>query len=334
MTRTALILGATGGIGGEVAATLGKRGWHIKALHRDPARLDAGADKPASVTWIAGDALIPADVARAAQGASLIVHAVNPPGYRNWGKLVLPMLDSTIAAAKSSGARILLPGTVYNYGPDAFPILSEESPQNPRTRKGAIRAEMERRLGAAADLGVRSLIVRAGDFFGPRAANNWFSQGLVKPGKPVTAISYPGRRGTGHAWAYLPDLAETMVQLVERESQLATFETFHFAGHWDADGSRMLEAIRAAAGNSRIKVHAFPWPAVIALAPFVTLFREMLEMRYLWREPLQLNNQRLISVLGREPHTPLEEAVRTALVGLGCLAPKETLARVAAQSRV
>jgi hypothetical protein len=29
------------------------------------------------------------------------------------------------------------------------------------------------------------LIVRAGDFFGPRAANNWFSHGLVTPGKPL-----------------------------------------------------------------------------------------------------------------------------------------------------
>jgi hypothetical protein len=76
----------------------------------------------------------------------LIVHAVNPPGYRNWGQWVLPMLESSISAACASGARILLPGTLYNYGPDAFPVLHEDSPQNPLTRKGKIRAEMERRL--------------------------------------------------------------------------------------------------------------------------------------------------------------------------------------------
>jgi hypothetical protein len=57
----------------------------------------------------------------AAKGCSVIVHAVNPPGYRNWAQLVLPMLDNTIAAAKAEGATIVLPGTVYNYGPDAFP---------------------------------------------------------------------------------------------------------------------------------------------------------------------------------------------------------------------
>ena len=57
------------------------------------------------------------DVVGATNGVSLIVHAVNPPGYRDWAKLVLPMLDSSIAAAKASGARILFPGTATISGP-------------------------------------------------------------------------------------------------------------------------------------------------------------------------------------------------------------------------
>jgi hypothetical protein len=67
---------------------------------------------------------------------SVIVHAVNPPGYRNWGKLVLSMLDNTIAVAQANGARIVLPGTVYNFGPDVLPGLHEDSPQTPVTAKG------------------------------------------------------------------------------------------------------------------------------------------------------------------------------------------------------
>ena len=37
------------------------------------------------------------------------MHAVNPSGYRNWATLVLPMIENTIAAARISGARVLLP---------------------------------------------------------------------------------------------------------------------------------------------------------------------------------------------------------------------------------
>jgi nucleoside-diphosphate-sugar epimerase len=117
-SRFALVLGATGGIGGETALALSRRGWKIRAFSR--------AAKPADSSgweWVKGDALDRASVEAAARGVSGIVHAVNPPGWRNWATLVLPMIENTLAAAQASGARVLLPGTIYNYGPDAFPVL-------------------------------------------------------------------------------------------------------------------------------------------------------------------------------------------------------------------
>jgi nucleoside-diphosphate-sugar epimerase len=312
--KTALVLGATGGVGGEVARRLVARGWIVKALVRDPAKL---AERTTGILAMKGDAMNAQDVAHAATGAALIVHAVNPSGYRDWEKLVLPMLENTISAARATGARILLPGTVYNYGPDAFSLIDEAAPQHPPTRMGAIRVEMEQRLRAATAQGVRTLIVRAGNFFGPKAGNNWFSQGLIKPGRPITAISDPGARGVGHQWAYLPDVAETMIQLAER-TDLADFATFHMDGHWDADGKQMIEAIQRAVG-APVKVRAFPWWLVTLLAPFAPLFRGLREMRYLWRTPVRLDNARLVATLGREPHTPLDEAVRETLIGLECL---------------
>lgn len=315
--KTALVLGATGGVGGEVASALSARGWRVRALHRKGAAAGRSGE---DFEWVQGDALNGADVGAAANGASLIVHAVNPPGYRNWQRLVLPMLDATIAAAKASGARIILPGTVYNFGPDAWPILREDSPQHPKTRKGAIRVEMERRLRQAADSGVRTLIVRAGDFFGPRGTgNSWFNAALVKPGKPVTSVVYPGREGVGHQWAYLPDVAATMVRLVEHEDRLEAFAVFHMDGHWDPDGTAVIGAIGQACGEPHLRVRRFPWWAVTLGSPFVPLFRETLELHYLWREPLRMDNTRLLAFLGEEPHTPLADAVRLTLSGLGCL---------------
>lgn len=305
----ALVLGATGGIGGEVARLLVARGWRVKALHRSARRGDG-------LEWIQGDAMNRDDVVQAAAGVQLIVHAVNPPGYRNWGSLVLPMVDNTIAAARASGARVLLPGTVYNYGPEVLAHIFEDAPQRPVTRKGAIRVEMERRLK---DSGVPVLVVRAGDFFGPRAGNSWFAQGLVKPGKPVTAISNPSAPGVGHQWAYLPDVAETMVRLVERGDALPRFANYQMQGHWDADGTQMVAAIARAVGKPELRAGAFPWWLTLVAAPFVPVFRELREMRYLWRQPVRMSNARLLAVLGSEPHTPLDIAVQRTLQGLGCL---------------
>jgi nucleoside-diphosphate-sugar epimerase len=315
--RIALVLGATGGIGSEVARRLLGQGWSVRALHRDAAKMADRAQ--AGLSWVQGDAMRREDVVAAARGVALIVHAVNPPGYRNWGELVLPMLENTIAAARASGARILFPGTVYNYGPDTFANIDETAPQNPVTRKGAIRVEMERRLRAAAETGVKTLIVRAGDFFGPKVGNSWFAQGLVKPGRPVASVSYPGKPNVGHHWAYLPDVAETMVRLAERED-LAAFATFNMKGHWDADGTEMIAAIRRVVGQPDLKVRAFPWWLLAIASPFVPLFRELREMRYLWDVPVRMDNARLVALLGSEPHTPIDDAVRATLQGLGCLA--------------
>uniref|UniRef100_UPI00311E9CD4 hypothetical protein n=1 Tax=Ferrovibrio sp. TaxID=1917215 RepID=UPI00311E9CD4 len=279
------------------------------------------------LAWLPGDAMVREDVVAAAAGARLIVHAVNPPGYRDWDKLVLPMLDSSIAAARASGARLLLPGNVYNYGPDALPLVGETAPQQPQTRKGAIRVEMESRLRAAAGRdNIRALVVRAGDFFGPRAGSTWFSQGLVKPGRVPRAITWPGHgkgRGAGHSWAYLPDLAETMVRLAEREADLPAFDSFHFGGHVDADGTAMIAAIRAACARPDLRVRRFPWFALPLLAPVMPLFRELHEMRHLWRDALRLDNAKLTAFLGAEPHTPLAQAVAETLGGLGCLPQAE-----------
>ncbi len=313
--RITLVLGATGGSGSAIASALAQHGWTVRGMVRDATRpqLDAG------IEWHEGDAMNATDVANAARGVSVIVHAVNPPGYRNWNTLVLPMLDNTIAAARENSARIVLPGTVYNFGPDALPLLRENSPQQPLTRKGVIRVTMERRLESAAADGVRVLILRCGDFFGPRSGNNWFAA-MMKPvpGKPLKSLSYPGQHDLRHAWAYLPDVGETVAKLLERESGLATFERFHFGGHW-VDGNTLIDAIRRATKNPKMPARSFPWWLITLASPVVKLFGEINEMHYLWQKPLQLDNRKLIAFLGSEPHTDLHDAVRETLRGLRCL---------------
>ena len=315
-SRLALVIGATGGVGGAVAERLVAEGWRVRALHRDPDIARRKSARP-GLDWVKGDAMVESEVAAAAEGADLLVHGANPPGYRNWAGLQMPMLRSSIAAAQAAGARLLFPGTVYNYGPDAFPNLTEDSPQNAVTRKGAIRVQMEAALKAASEDGLRVLVVRAGDFFGPTTtANSWLGSGLVKAGKPLSAVTYPGPLSIPHAWAFLPDVAETMVRLAGRDD-LAAFETFHMRGQ-TVTGDELVAALSRVAGRS-LAVSRLPWFAIRGLAPFNETFREMLEMRYLWKRPLRLDNAKLVCVLGAEPHTPLDRAVRDTLDGLGCL---------------
>jgi nucleoside-diphosphate-sugar epimerase len=327
--RTALVIGATGGIGGAVAQALIAHGWRVLGLSRNPPDARRNASWVGPVEWLAGDAMNEADVVSAAAGVDVIFHGANPPGYRNWRGLALPMLGNTIAAARQSGARIILPGNVYNFGPDAGSVVREDSPQHPLTRKGKVRVEMEQLLAAAAKDGVRSLVVRAGDFFGPHQPASWLKDAMIKPGRPLQSIVYPGDFQAGHAWAYLPDLAETIARLAEIEPSMPAFESFHFGGHWLEHGVQFAEAIRRISGNPDLPIRKLPWIVFYLGAPFVTFLREVLEMRYLWRTPLRLDNAKLVAAIGAEPHTLLETALSQTLAALQCLPGPSANAAVA-----
>lgn len=315
--KTVLVIGITGGVGYETAEALIARGFNVVALHRDPDAARRTLAFSPDVRWIAGDAMNGHDVERAVAGCDAILHAANPPGYRNWRGLALPMLENAIAAARKADVRLILPGNIYNYGPDAWPLVSEDSPQNPVTEKGQVRVEMEAALARHCRNGGRALIVRAGDFFGRHAPASWMHTVMAKPGKPIRSVTWPGDRTTGHAFAYLPDLAETIVRLLELEDQLAPFERVHFSGHWLEPGFRFAEALSEAAGG--VPVKQMPWGLLRVVALFHRTLREAMAMRYLWQEPVRLDNGRLHALLGDEPHTPLTTAVQDSLIGVNAL---------------
>jgi nucleoside-diphosphate-sugar epimerase len=175
---------------------------------------------------------------------------------------------------------------------------------------------MERRL--AGTPGLRALVLRAGDFFGPAPGNNWLGQGIVTPGKPVRSVTYPGRREVGHAWAYLPDVGETFARLLDVEGELEPFAAHHFAGYW-LDGNGFVAAMAAAVGRENLPVRGLPWRLLPLIAPFNATMGELIEMESFWRHPLRLDNASLVAAIGAEPHTPLVQALGVSLAGLGCL---------------
>jgi nucleoside-diphosphate-sugar epimerase len=307
----ALILGINGSIGRAVAETLARRGYRIRALVR---RMPDTPATPFPIDYRQGDAMRPEDVAAAAAGAAVILHGVNPAGYLNWREEGIPMLANAIEAARRSGSLIAFPGNVYVYGPSQS-LVDEAAPFSADTGKGRVRIEMERMLEKAAKEGVRSLTLRAGDFFGPGVGNSWFSQAIAAGGLDAKRLVDPTIGHAGHAWAYMPDLAEAFAQLIERRDALPPYAVFHFGGHWLEDGRAMAEAARKAIGRRDVRIWRFPWALMPVLGLASPFMRELREMRWLWAHPLRLHNARLESVIGPEPHTPLDAAVAAALAG-------------------
>ena len=66
--RTALVIGATGGLGSETARALVAHGWRVRALSRDPARAASRFAWAGALIWVPGDAMDAAAMVSAARG--------------------------------------------------------------------------------------------------------------------------------------------------------------------------------------------------------------------------------------------------------------------------
>ncbi|MEM8606040.1 MAG: NAD(P)H-binding protein [Myxococcota bacterium] len=300
-----LVIGANGRMGRWAVEAFLERGWIVRAYVR------AGSAHRVrdGILVIEGDAFDGDAVAKAADGVNVIVNAVNPP-YDRWETDVPTITQSVLGAARSSGATVIVPGNVYNYGAGMPESLREDTPHDPTTKKGSLREQMETDYRAAVDEGVQTLVVRAGDFIERQETGNWFDT-YVANKVDCGKVTYPGPMDRVHSWAYLPDLARAMAMLAERRNELAGFETFGFPG-FSVTGKELVDAIEEATGRT-MRVRGFPWPAVRLLGLFNKQMREVVEMRYLWSVPHGIDGTKMQAALPDFQPNDLQDALREAL---------------------
>jgi nucleoside-diphosphate-sugar epimerase len=306
-----LVLGATGRLGHAAAEAFRRARWSVASLARPGSRSRA----PAGTEVIEVDALDSTAVAAAARDADVVLHALNPP-YTDWSRFALRLAYSAIAAAETAGATLLFPGNLYNYGSPVPPVVNETVPMRPSSRKGRLRLAIEERMAEAAERGVRTIIVRAGDFYGG-GQGSWFDLVIAKD-MDRGRLTYPGPLDRVHEWAYLPDLASALVRLAEIRGRLGPLERIGFPGH--AVTGREFTAAIARAHRRKLEVKRMTWWLIHALRPLVPLCRELSEVAYLWNEPHRIDGRRLGAAIGDIPHTPLDVAVARALQDLGASA--------------
>ena len=305
MTKLVIILGAKGRYGRAAAQAFLAAGWRVRGLARN---WDTDLVDP-RVERVTADAFDADAVSAAAAGADVIVNALNPP-YRNWARDLPRLAASTIAAAKASGAAVMLPGNVYNYGAGMPAVLDEMTPLNPTARKGRLRDAMENSYAEAADEGVQTIILRGGDFIEREKTGNWFDT-YVAANVQKGRVTYPGPLGHVHAWAYLPDMARAMVGLAEKRAQLGPFSAFGFEG-FNLTGRELVSAMERVAGR-KLKVGAMPWSAMRVIGLLAPDIREVVEMRYLWNVPHAIHGAKLAALLPDFRPTPLLTALADAI---------------------
>ena len=285
MTQTALILGGTGRFGRNCTLAFEAAGWQTR-------QFDRKAD----------------DLMLAVQGVDVIVAAWNP-AYPDWAAQVLQQHAKVIKAARSVDATVIVPGNVYVYGPDSDPIWRVTTPHQATNPLGRIRIDLE---AAYRESGVRTILLRAGDFIDTKDSGNWFD--MILTSKLAKGIfRYPGQVNIPHAWAYLPDLTRAAVELAEKRDTLNRFEEVAFPGY-TLSGQELTDALSDVCGVD-LRLKQVSWLPFRLLSPFWKMAGCLLEMRYLWNTPHSLARDRFDTLLPDFKATPVADALRSAIAG-------------------
>ena len=157
------VLFGAGQVGRPLARLLLDAGKRVRIAKR------SAGGAPPGVEVIRGDAANPAFCVEAAKGAATVYHCMNPPyDAKIWAELVPRYMDNLITAAGRTGARLVVLDNVYMLGRPGNRPFDEDTPSNPCSRKGEVRARAAERIFEAHRRGdVVPTAGRASDYYGP-----------------------------------------------------------------------------------------------------------------------------------------------------------------------
>ncbi len=296
-----VVFGA-GQIGTPLARLLASRGREVRVVRRRSGR--AQQDPPT----IVGDAMDPGFATEACRDAAVVYHCMNPAyDARTWARELPRLADSLVAACRANGARLVVLDNLYMHGVPRGPI-SEDTPEAPTTKKGAIRAAVARRFFEAHSRGdVRVVVGRASDFYGPGGEASHFGpsfwpDAIAKGSGPVLI-----NPDTPHAYTFTLDVVSALAALGEAPDDAC--------GRWwalptaTAEPTRALVARFSNALGREIRIRRMPALARRAAGLFVPVLRELEEMLPGWDAPYALDDRRFRARFGLSP-TPPDDGAR------------------------
>lgn len=308
MKSEILILGSTGSIGYAFADNLISKNTSITVLVRNVQKASNLFKENPLVEIVQGDVQDLELLKRISKDKKHIFHGINYP-YDKWFGNMDTATEKVIEAASQNQAMIIFPGNVYNYG--NVPLIHEDSPQNPCTRKGVLRVELEKILFEAAQAGkCKVLNVCLPDFWGLNVLNEGIKPIFMNAlnGK---SLSYMLTVDIPHQMVFTKDAAEIMVRLMQK-GLTKNYENYNYGGYIHPTMKSFLNQISRLA-NAPEKIQVYPKWLFGILGIFMPVMKEVKEMLYLFENSVILDDDKVRKLFPDFKETNLEVAILETL---------------------
>jgi nucleoside-diphosphate-sugar epimerase len=285
------ILGAGGAISNELVKLLAARNEPFRLVARNPVSTSGAAqvvscdlsDQNQTIQAVAGSGVV-------------YLLAGLKYDHKVWAELWPRVMANAIEACKRAGARLIFFDNVYMYGKVAG-AMTEDTPFNPISRKGEIRARIANSLiNEWKAGGLTAMIARAADFYGPNAKTGIPNVMVFDPMSKRQKAMCLVNDSLPHSYTYTPDAAEALMTLAA--SELAWNQTWHMPTTPNPPTAKEFIVQAAEAMGVPAKFRVLSRPMVRIVGWFNPAVREVYEMLYQNDSPYLFDSSKYAKAFG------------------------------------
>jgi nucleoside-diphosphate-sugar epimerase len=284
------ILGSGGAIGTDLAKALKQYTGDIKLVSRNPVRVnDSDILHPANLKD-------PIQINKAIEGSEICYITVGfEYNIKVWQQQWPPFIKAAVEACIQHKTKLVFFDNVYAIGGDNVKHITENSPISPGSRKGEVRASLDRYILEQVEKGkIDAIIARAPDFFGSVKKQTSLMMNLVydnlAKGKSAQWFC---NADVVHTMGYTPDLAKGTAIL--GNSTDAYNQVWNLPVDMNSLTGREWAKLFADEMNASDKIQVLPLWALKLLGIFVPLLKEMPEMMYQFDRPYNFDSSKFNS---------------------------------------
>jgi nucleoside-diphosphate-sugar epimerase len=268
------ILGANGTIGSVLARELMNYTNKVRLVSRNPRKVNESDE------LFPADLSNPAIIDKAVEGSDVVYLVVGLDyNIKVWEEKWPRLMRSTINACIRHNSRLVFFDNVYAYDINAIPHMTEESPNNPPSKKGSVRKKIAQMIMDEVKAGkLMALIARSADFYGPDNSKSFVNEMVYKNFSKGMRAYWFVDADKKHSFTFTPDAAKATALLGN------TDDAYNTIWHLPTDKNALTgrEFIELFSTEMKVSNKLFIMNAwmIKILGIFLPIMKEMSEMLY------------------------------------------------------
>lgn len=298
------VIGASGDIGSLLVNELISKGHDVSGIVRN-------INNKHTIPFIEADAEDITSLIQATKDTDVLYSTIAVPYITaQWQQSWPIIMRNLIEAAKTNGFKLVFLDNIYMYG-QVEGEMTENTPFNPVSKKGVVRAQIARELEEQMNAGtVNAVIGRSADFYGPstRISSRFFQDAYNN-----ATASWMGDPDVLRTFCYTLDNAKALALL--GSDQRADRQVWHLPAA-PAMRGRDFIALASKILGKELETMAIPGPEASSRRAFFDAAPEIAEMMYQYEEPYIFSSKKFEETFGLKP-TSYEEGFRHVFATLG-----------------